>query len=148
MRFTLDTVASPEQVLRAFTDFSDHRLQVWKRTLDPRRYEVRDQGDTWAVAREASPGSPFWVICHYDWSQPGEVRWDVVESSYGGGGSGVIRIEPLEGGGSRLHADWDATGGRRGQRALIFLLYNGPMPRLLPRVWRRVLDHYAASDAA
>jgi len=35
MRFDLKTKASPEQVLRALTDFTDARLQIWNRTLDP-----------------------------------------------------------------------------------------------------------------
>ena len=51
MRFDITTRATPEQVLRAFTDFSERRLETWRRTLDPRTYEVRELGDTWAVAR-------------------------------------------------------------------------------------------------
>ena len=35
-RFDLKTKASPEQVLRALTDFTDARLQIWNRTLDPK----------------------------------------------------------------------------------------------------------------
>ena len=54
MRFDLDTKASPEQVLEAMTEFTDRRTRIWK-TLDPEVYEVREQGDTWAVAREGSP---------------------------------------------------------------------------------------------
>lgn len=59
MRFEVTTLASPEQVLRALTDFSDRRPEIWRRTLDPRTYEVRELGDTWAVARESTSGSPF-----------------------------------------------------------------------------------------
>ena len=88
MRFELDTIASPDQVLAALTDFTDRRLKIWQRTLDPKRYELRELGDTWAVAKEASPRSPFWVVVRYDWSNPRAVRWTVVESSYGGGGEG------------------------------------------------------------
>ena len=36
LRFDLNTKASPEQVLRALTDFTDARLQIWNRTLDPK----------------------------------------------------------------------------------------------------------------
>jgi hypothetical protein len=32
-RFSLETDASPEQAFRAFTDFSDRRLEVWSKTL-------------------------------------------------------------------------------------------------------------------
>jgi hypothetical protein len=88
MQFDVDTTATPEQVRRALTDFTDRRLQIWSRTLDPKSYEVRDHGETWAVARESSPGSPFWVVARYDWSDPESIRWTVEESSYGGGGQG------------------------------------------------------------
>ena len=79
MRFDIKTKASPEQVLRALTDFTDARLQIWSRTLDPKTYELRDSGQTWAVARESSPRSPFWVVVRYDWSDPESVRWTVLE---------------------------------------------------------------------
>ena len=92
MRFDLKTKASPEQVLRALTDFTDARLQIWNRTLDPKTYELRDSGETWAVARESSPRSPFWVVVRYDWSDPESVRFTVLESSYGGGGEGLVQI--------------------------------------------------------
>jgi hypothetical protein len=39
-----DTRATPAQVREAFTDVGDRRLEVWSKTLDPARYEVREQG--------------------------------------------------------------------------------------------------------
>jgi hypothetical protein len=83
MRFDIKTKASPEQVHRALTDFTDARLDIWTRSLDPKTYELRDKGPTWAVARESSPRSPFWVVVRYDWSDPKSVRWTVLDSSYG-----------------------------------------------------------------
>jgi hypothetical protein len=74
MRFDVDTKARPEQVRRALTDFTERRLQIWNRTLDSQTYELREQGDTWAVARESTPGSPFWVVARYDWSEVAVVR--------------------------------------------------------------------------
>jgi hypothetical protein len=144
VRFEVRTKASPEQVLRALTDFSARRLEIWKRTLDPKRYEVREQGDTWAVAREASPGSPFWVVARYNWSDPTVVRWTVVESSYGGGGTGEIRLVPWDGG-TRLYVEYDNTDPRLGQKPLMFLLHRGPMGRLIARTWTSALDRYAES---
>ena len=90
MRFDLKTKASPEQVLGALTDFTDARLQTWNRTLDPKTYELRESGPTWALTRESSPRSPFWVVVRYDWSDPEAVRWRVLDSSYGGGGEGLV----------------------------------------------------------
>ena len=105
MRFDIETQASPEQVHRALTDFTRQRLHIWNRTLDPKTYELREHGRDWAVARESTPRSPFWVVARYDWSDPCEVRWTVVESSYGGSGQGFVRIAPRDGGGSQLHAE-------------------------------------------
>ncbi|HJQ89647.1 MAG TPA: hypothetical protein VJ820_19545, partial [Propionibacteriaceae bacterium] len=121
MRFDIKTKASSEQVLRALTDFTDARLQIWNRTLDPKTYELRDSGQTWAVARESSPRSPFWVVVRYDWSDPESVRWTILDSSYGGGGEGLVQIAPGDDGGSRVHAEWSYTEARR-QRTMLFLL--------------------------
>ena len=147
VRFEVVTRATPTQVRHAFTDFSDRRPQTWDRTLDPRTYEVREQGDTWAVARESSARSPFWVVARYDWSDPDEVRWTVVESSYGGGGTGTVRISPGVDGGSRLQVQYDNTGGRALHRPLLFVLHHGPMGRIIAKLWTRTLDQYAAAEA-
>jgi hypothetical protein len=141
MRFELETLATPDQVRAALTDFTDRRLQIWSRTLDPKRYEVRELGDTWAVAKEASPGSPFWVVARYDWSDPDVVRWSIVDSSYGGGGDGEAQIRPRPGG-SHLAVFWSNEGER--QRALLWVLHHLPLDRLVARMWRRALDQYAA----
>jgi hypothetical protein len=145
VQFDVDTKATPEQVRRALTDFTDRRLQIWSRTLDPKSYEVRDHGETWAVARESSPGSPFWVVARYDWSDPESIRWTVEESSYGGGGQGLIRIAPGSDGGSRVRVAYDNTGAVR-QRPLLFLLHHGPMARLIARMWTSALDRYADAE--
>ena len=149
MEFELTTTATPEQVLRALTDFSERRPQIWRRTLDAASYELRELGDTWAVARESTAGSPFWVVERYDWSDPSVVRWTDVETSWGGLGSGEVRIHPAPGGGSHLEAAWsngEATGRR--DRVLLWLLHRGPMHRVISGMWRRTLDDYAVSGGA
>ncbi|GAB1694281.1 hypothetical protein [Krasilnikovia sp. M28-CT-15] len=146
MRFDVETKASPEQVRRALTDFTDRRPQTWNRTLDPKNYELREQGDTWAVARESTPGSPFWVVARYDWSEAAVIRWTVLESSYGGGGDGFVRIMPAGAGGSRLHVEWTTTGARILQRPMLFLLHRGPVGRMISRMWASALDRYAQDD--
>lgn len=145
MRFDIETKASPEQVLHAMTDFTDARPQIWNRTLDPKTYELRDSGETWAVARESTPRSPFWVVVRYDWSDPESVRWTVVDSSYGGGGEGLVQIAPGDDGGSRVHAEWSYTGARPIQRPALFLIQHGPMRRMISRMWTSALDRYADS---
>lgn len=143
MRFDIETQASPEQVRRALTDFTQERLRIWDRTLDPKTYELREQGPEWAVARESTPWSPFWVVARYDWSDPVVVRWTVVESSYGGGGEGFVRVGPRTGGGSRVHAEWVNTEPRR-QKLMLFLLHLVP-DQVLARMWAAALDRYALS---
>lgn len=149
MRFDVTTRASPEQVRAALTDFTDRRLQIWNRTLDPKTYEVRAAGDTWAVARESTAGSPFWVVSRYDWSDPSVIRTTVEEGSWGGGGTGSIRIAPADGGGSRVHAEWTHTGVTRTRdRVLLSLIDSFPMRRMVAGLWVKALDRYAQSDLA
>jgi len=146
VRFDVTTRASPEQVRRALTDFTDRRPQIWDRTLDPNTYEVREVGDSWAVARESTAGSPFWVVCRYDWSDPTVVRWTVEECSWGGSGAGSVRTTPVEGG-SRVHAEWTYTGARRKRdKVMLSLIPRFPLRRMIARGWVTALDRYARSD--
>lgn len=144
MRFEVVTRASPDQVRDALIDFSERRLAIWDRTLDPEIYELRDSGDTWAVAQEGTAGSPFWVVCRYDWSDPDVVRWEVVESSYGGGGTGSVRVDPTGDGGSRVRAAWDYTSPvRTRDKMMLFVLHHSPVGRMIARMWRTALDAHA-----
>jgi hypothetical protein len=144
VRFDLTTRASPEQVLRALTDFSPRRLETWSKSLDPRTYDARVVGDTWAVAKESTPGSPYWVVSKYDWSDPAWVRWTMVETSWGGGGDGSVRIDPAAGGGSRLHVEWAYTGFTSARdRVLLPLIQSWPMRRMISGMWGKALDQYA-----
>ena len=146
MRFDVITTASPEQVVDALTDFSPRRLETWHRTLDPAKYEVRAVGDTWAVAKEGTAGSPYWVVSRWDWTDPAALRFTIEQSSWGGGGSGVILISPGPRGGSRLHAEWGYTGmGGLRDRVFLTLIHHFPMRNLVVRMWRSALDDHAAS---
>jgi Polyketide cyclase / dehydrase and lipid transport len=149
MRFEVTTLASPEQVRAALTDFTDRRLHIWNRTLDPKTYEVRAVGDTWAVARESTAGSPFWVVSRCDWADPTVLRWTVEESSWGGSGTGSVRIAPVDGGGSRVHAEWTYTGASRTRdKVMLSLIQRFPLRRMIARGWVKALDRYAQSDLA
>ncbi|WP_157441865.1 SRPBCC family protein [Actinoplanes awajinensis] len=119
-------------------------MRIWNRTLDPTTYELREHGHGWAVARESTPRSPFWVVARYDWTEPSVVRWSVVESSYGGGGQGFVRIVPRDGGGSRVHAEWSNTEPRR-QKLLLILLHLVP-GRMIAQMWAAALDRYAIAQ--
>jgi hypothetical protein len=145
MRFDLTTRASPEQVLRAMTDFTDRRLEIWHTTLDPEVYELRELGDTWAVAREGSPRVPFWVVVRYDWSDPRLVRWTEVESNHGDGGAGSMLIERGDDGGSRVRVEWVTHPVRTRDRVAMFLLHH-TMNRVIAHLWRSTFDRCAVSD--
>ena len=145
MRFDLTTKASPERVLRAMTDFTDRRLEIWHKTLDPKVYEVRELGDTWAVAREGSPRVPFWVVVHYDWSDSRLIRWTEVESNHGDRGAGSLLIEPGDEGGSVVHVEWTTHPVRTRDKIAMFLLHH-TMNRVIARTWRKTLDRYALSN--
>ena len=146
MRFDVITHASPEQVREALTDFTDRRPQIWNRTLDPKTYEVRELGDTWAVARESTAGSPFWVVSRYDWADPTVLLFTLEECSWGGSGTGSVRITPVDGGGSRVHAEWTYTGASRTRdKVMLSLIQRFPLRRMIARGWVRALDRYAHS---
>lgn len=147
MRFDLTTKASPQQVLQAMTDFTDRRLEIWHTTLDPKVYEVRELGDTWAVAREGSPRVPFWVVVRYDWSDPRLIRWTEVESNHGDYGAGSMRIKPADEAGSRVHVEWTTHPVRTRDKIAMFLLHH-TMNRVIAGMWRKALDRYAQSNPA
>jgi len=56
MRFDFHDEGLAEQVLRALTDFTESHLETWNRTLDPKSYELRESGQTWAVAQVCQGG--------------------------------------------------------------------------------------------
>ena len=144
VHFHLDTRASPEQVFTAFTDVGQRRLEVWSKTLDPAKYEVREQGEGWAVVREGSAGVHLWVVLRYEWAAPDRVTWTLVDSDHCDRGTGEVLIAPRDGGGSRVDVTIHHSGGRglRGRAVLLTQRLLGPLA--FPRVWRSALDRLAA----
>jgi hypothetical protein len=143
-RFRLETKATPEQAFRAFTDFSDRRLTVWKKTLDPKKYELREHGDNWAVVKEGSGGTRIWVLLRYEWQAPGTVHWSVLDSDHCDSGTGDISISPRPDGGSTVnvvinHSD---PRGLRGHAILLMQRILGPIA--FPRMWKSALDGVAS----
>ena len=60
-------------------------------------------GDTWAEVTEGSDEfGGIWAREKYEWDTPGLVRGTVVDSNIFASGIWELRIEPREGGGSRL----------------------------------------------
>ena len=120
----LDTPLSPEQVVAGLTDFSDRRPQIWP-GITPRLYEVYSVGETSADVREGtkSPGMTVWAKEHYDWSDPNTVRRTVRESNFCAPGSYVqATVTPRDGGGSRVHIEWNRTPTSFSGRVTAFLI--------------------------
>jgi hypothetical protein len=143
-RYRFDTKATPDQAFRAFTDFSDRRLEVWQRTLDPKKYELRELNPTSAVVREGSAGTSTWVLLRYEWQEPRTVRWTLLDSDHCDSGRGEVVIVPREGGGSRVDVLIDHRGPRGVKGALILLVQRLVGPVAFPRLWRSALDRLAA----
>jgi hypothetical protein len=96
------TEVPPRRLIETLTDFGPDRPSRWP-NLDPRFYQVHSLD---ATSAEATEGSSFaggvWERARYDWSQPGIVNIDVLDSNaFKPGGSWTYRIQP-DGAGSRV----------------------------------------------
>jgi hypothetical protein len=95
-------------VVGLLTDFSDRRPELWPE-LGADAYRVYSVGDKTAEVREGNKSPKVWARERYDWSKPGTVRWEVLESNFCKPGSFVeVQITPHDGG-SRLHVTWSRT---------------------------------------
>jgi hypothetical protein len=103
-----DTTASPERVIRALTDFSPKRFDLWP-NLDRKYFELEDSGATSAEVTEGSGAfGGIWERSRYDWSHPGTVRIDVQDSNaFEPGSYWVYEVTPRPGGGSHVHMEFD-----------------------------------------
>ena len=103
-----DTTASPERVLRALTDFSPRRFDLWP-NLDRKYFDLEASGATSAEVTEGSDAfGGVWERSRYDWSRPGTVRIDVQDSNaFEPGSYWVYDVTPKPGGGSHVHMEFD-----------------------------------------
>ena len=109
VEFDTSTTLSPEQVTALLTDFSDSRPQRWPGLWDG-AYKVISVGETTAEVREGNKSPKVWARERYDWSKPGVVRWEVLESNFCKPGSFVeAHISPGEPSGSRVHVVWNRS---------------------------------------
>lgn len=100
---SVETSASPEQVLAAGYDFSPRRAQIW-RNVSTKRLELHERGDSWAEVTEGTMiVGVFWERCRYDWSEPGTVVATVCDSNvFRPGSTFELRAIPRDGGGSTV----------------------------------------------
>jgi Polyketide cyclase / dehydrase and lipid transport len=89
----------PERFVEALTDFGPRRSEVFGNS-EGGYLEVHDRGDTWADVTEGSAvAGGVWQRYRYDWSEPGVVRLEVLDSNaFGKGSSWEYRVTPADGG--------------------------------------------------
>lgn len=107
VEFDMETDLSPERVIGGLTDFTERRPELWP-GLNAKEYEVYEVRDTSALVREGS-GGQIWAKERYDWSKPGVVRWEVLESGFCAPGSFVQTDVTPRDGGSHIHVTWERT---------------------------------------
>jgi hypothetical protein len=92
----------PERFVCALTDFGPGRSEVWG-NVDPATLAVHERGDTWAEVTEGSARGGIWQRLRYDWSVPGVVTLDVVDSNtFGPGSRWTYRLDPDGHGGTDI----------------------------------------------
>jgi hypothetical protein len=103
IRFELETPLSRERVLAAATDFSERRPEIWS-GIEPKRYQIHALGESTAEVTEG--GREFggiWARERYDWSSPGTVIAQVLDSNvFRPGSRWELRVRPTPAGGSRV----------------------------------------------
>ena len=100
----MDTTVPPQVVLRALTDFSEKRVELWP-NIDRKYYKVHTVAGTSAEVTEGSRG--VWERTRYDWSQPGKVRIQVQDSNaFQPGSWWLYSVEPRPEGGSHVRLEF------------------------------------------
>lgn len=117
---------TPERFVAALTDFGPARSTVFGNSQDG-YLQVHGTGPDWAEVTEGSTaGGGIWQRYRYDWSTPGEVRLDVLDSNaFGKGSYWHYRVTPDGSGGSHIalhiHRNPTSAKGRFVDLALLVL---------------------------
>src|SRR5690348_11993944 len=107
--FEMETSLPPEKVIAMLTDFSTRRPEVWP-GLYAQEYEVYTRNETSAEVREGNQRPHVWARQRYDWSRPGIVRWEVMESNFSRPGSyQELTAVAREDGGSHIRVHWQLS---------------------------------------
>jgi hypothetical protein len=104
----IDTSASPERVLGAITDFSARRFELWP-NVDRRYYKVESQSLSSAEVTEGSGVfGGVWERARYDWSRPGTVQIQVLDSNaFQPGSFWLYEVSPRSNGGAHVRMEFD-----------------------------------------
>ena len=123
-----------ERVIAALVDFGDERMRIWAETSHLAVYRVHAIGDTWA---EVTEGVPFsWSRERYDWSTPGVITLDQLESNVSIPALGRIVYQVTAGpsaAGSRIRCDRRRTFRSTPRGLVAAAIMRTAGPRLLRR---------------
>lgn len=117
IHYEADGTISPERFIAALTDFSPRRPELWP-SLDDKYYKLHELGPTWADVTEGTDVlGGVWGRERYDWSQPGLVRLELVESADFRPGTHIdYRVTARPGGGCHVAVDfWRIATSLRGR---------------------------------
>jgi hypothetical protein len=117
VQYEADGPIGADRFLAALTDFTDRRPTIWP-GLSPRLYRVHEVGDTWAEATEGSDVlGGIWARERYDWSMPGVVTIECLESPFfQSGPTATWRVSPTASG---CHVEVDLHRIARSPRGLL-----------------------------
>jgi hypothetical protein len=141
MRCAFETRATPDQVFRAYTDFTHHRLDTWRDTLRPENYSLHSSGASWAVVREGS--LRMGVVLRYEWPEPYTVRWTILESNFCAHGTGDLTVRAAANGGAQVDIVIEERGGKGVLGPVVLGLKGLVGPAVLRRASKRTLDRIA-----
>ena len=110
-QYEADGNVRPERFIAALTDFSERRPSLWP-GLDAKFFKVHEVGASWAEVTEGTDLlGGVWAHEHYDWSQPGMVSLELIESpDFEPGTRTVYRVTPGAGGGSHVVVEFHRIG--------------------------------------
>ncbi len=101
IEFRVESDLTPERVMAAATDFTEHRPDLWP-NLSRRFYKVHDEGEGWCECTEGSDvAGGIWARERYEWADT-SIRGTVVDSNVFRRGTWELRAEPDGRGGSRI----------------------------------------------
>jgi hypothetical protein len=126
IEFDLTTGVPPERFVTALTDFSPARADLWP-NIDAEHLTVHDVGADWADVTEGSSlAGGVWERNRYDWSTPGTVRVETIESNtWRPGSSWLYQVEPA-GTGSHIRVTVDRRPATlRGRLVAVLLVLAG-----------------------
>ena len=138
IRYSATTDLPPSTVIKALTDFSSKRAELWP-DLDATAFEVLELAADHALVREGTVRYGIWVVERYEWKTQGVIRAICQESNVVlPGGLWQTTVSDRPGGGSRVDVIMDRRSrGFRGRGLHALLQVAGPV--ILGRSLRRML---------